>query len=104
MMNTLVAEVSPMSRRRLSISAQRPLSVMPSRLAIVSIASHICGSSRMLVRRPPTVTFRLSRIEDLSSDTDNFGPIILSWREFCRLTSRYVSNATVSWTMQPFNV
>ncbi|GHD43914.1 hypothetical protein GCM10017083_10590 [Thalassobaculum fulvum] len=103
-MNTRVAEVSPMSRRRLSISAHRLLSVMPSRRAIVSIASHICGSSRMLVRRPPTVTFRLSRIEDLSSDADKFGPTILSWRESRRLSSRYVSNATDLWPMQPFNV
>lgn len=58
----------------------------------------------MLVRRPPTVTFRLSSIEDLSSDADKFGPTILSWRELRQLTSRYVSNAMDFRPLQPFNV
>jgi hypothetical protein len=48
----------------------------------------------MLVRRFPTVTFRLSKIDDLSSGANKCSLVILLWRELYRTFSRIVIDIT----------
>ena len=60
--NTRTTAVRMDASLRPSILVQSSLRVMPSRRQASSRASHSAGSSRRLVRRPPMITLRLTRV------------------------------------------
>jgi hypothetical protein len=58
----------------------------------------------MLVRRLPTVTFRLSKIDGLSSGANKCSLVILLWRELYGTFSRIVADIIGANLSQPINV